>query len=332
VNAPKLFEQMLKDQIAPALRELGMRGSGQHFRVPNDNGDFAQLGFQKASGNTANVCRFTVNTAFYGGQTWQQARDRESWLPAAPTATSIFPVEGWQQRVGFLMESPHDHWWTIRTAEDVPAIADHVIALVRDAVLPQLRARLAGSEPPPQPSPDTGPAQDCPWPSCTYDADLGLDGFDLDLLGSVTTVGLRGSVLDAAEQDLLDRARRVSVPRTQAWKVLHISRARLDTYADRIEAGPTLTFVQLLTVSLLSTDDALAAYRWPEAAEAVAAWAEQLPAADPEAALVVSEDAVAVLSFTTALAADAPASTSVVQLLMDATQYLLGELNSTGVV
>jgi hypothetical protein len=39
-----------------------------------------------------------------------------------------------------------------------------------------------------------------------------------------------------------------------------------------------------------------------------------------------------VLSFTTALAADAPASTSVVQLLMDATQYLLGELNSTGVV
>ena len=28
VNAPQLFQEMLKTRIAPALRELGMRGSG----------------------------------------------------------------------------------------------------------------------------------------------------------------------------------------------------------------------------------------------------------------------------------------------------------------
>jgi hypothetical protein len=139
--------------------------------------------------------------------------------------------------------------------------------------------------------------------------------------------------LDTAERQLLERARVVAVPRTQAWKVLHISRARLDTYADRIGAGDALTFVQLLAVDLLGTDDVLAPPRWPEATEAVAGWAARLPEADPETALVVAEDAVALLPLIEAFTPDDPAfGVSVVQPLMPATQHLLEELSSAGVV
>jgi hypothetical protein len=336
VDAPKLFEEMLKTQIAPALRELGMRGSGQNYRLPNENGDYALLGFQKDSWD--GVTRFTANVAFYNGRGWQEARARHGWLPAEPTATSMYAVEpdvqGWTERVGSLMDPPHDHWWTSRTADDVPAVAAHVIAVVRDAVLPQLRARLAGSEPPPQPTKEIGPVPDCPAPTCAYPPVAWVDGANLGSLGSVLAAdGGDEPGLDAGQRKMLDRARAIAVPRTQAWKVLHISRTRLDTYADRIGAGSTLAFVQLLVVDLLGTDDLLAPARWPEAAEAVAGWAEELPDADADAALVVGEDAVAVLPLAVALAPEAPAfDVSVVQPLMTATQYLLEELSRTGAV
>jgi hypothetical protein len=135
--------------------------------------------------------------------------------------------------------------------------------------------------------------------------------------------------LDAGQQQLLDRARQLAVPRTQAWKLLHISRDRLDICADRIGAGPALSFAQLLAVDLLGTDDLLVPSRWPEAAEAVAEWAEQPPDADRDAALVLAEDAIAVLPLGAALAPDDPEfAVSVVQPLMPATQHLLEAIGS----
>jgi hypothetical protein len=336
VNAPKLFEEMVKTQIAPALRDLAMRGSGQNYRLPNENGDYALLGFQKDSWD--GTTQFTANVAFYSGQGWQAARARHGWLPAEPTASSMYAVEpdlqGWSERVGSLMDPPHDHWWTIQTADDVPAVAEHVIAVVRDAVLPQLRARLSGSEPPPQPIKEMGPVPDCPAPTCAYPPVAWVDGANLGSLGGeLAADGGAEPGLDAGQRKMLDRARAIAVPRTQAWKALHISRTRLDTYADRIRAGSTLTFVQLLAVDLLGTDDLLAPARWPEAAGAVAGWAERLPDADADAALVVAEDAFAVLPLAAALTPDDPSfGVSVVQRLMSATQYLLEELSRTGAV
>jgi hypothetical protein len=333
VNTLKLFEEMQKTRVAPALRELGLRGSKQDFRLPNDNGDYALFGFQTDSWD--GTTRFTANVAFYRAQRWQEARERHGWLPAAPTARSLYAVEpallqGWTERIGALMDPPHDHWWTIRTEDDVPVVAEHVVSVVRDAVLPQLRARLSGSEPPPLPSRESGPVAACPAPTCARPPVPWLDGADLGSVGTVIAADADGDAgLDAAQQQMLDLARQLAVPRTQAWKVLHISRDRLDTYADRIGAGPALSFAQLLAVDLLSTDDLLIPSRWPEAAEAVADWAVQLPDADRDAALVLAEDAVAVLPLSEALAPDDPDfALSVVQPLMPATQHLLEEIGS----
>lgn len=336
MTASKLCEEMLKTHVAPGLRELGMRGSGQNYKVPNDNGDYALLGFQKDSWD--GTTRFTANVAFYSGRDWQEARSRNGWLPAAPTATSHYAVgtelQGGSQRVGYLMDPPHDHWWTVQTEDEIPAVADHVVAVVRDAVLPQLRARLAGSEPPPVPVREIGPVADCPAPTCAYPPVAWVAGADLGgLVGLLAAPGDGGPGLDAAQRQLLDRARLVAVPRTHAWKVLHISRARLDTYADRIGADAALTFPQLLVVGLLGTDDLLDPARWREAAAAVAGWEAQLPDADPDATLVASEAAVAVLPLTAALIPDGPSfGVSVVQPLMSAVQQLLGELSRAGAV
>ncbi len=61
--------------------------------------------------------------------------------------------------------------------------------------------------------------------------------------------------LEPAERHLLELARLLTLPRTQAWKVLPINRARLDTYADRIGAGDAPTLGQLMAVDLLSADN-----------------------------------------------------------------------------
>ncbi|RBY94265.1 hypothetical protein DQ244_02705 [Blastococcus sp. TBT05-19] len=336
MNAPRLFEEMVKGRIAPALRDLGMRGSGQNFRLPNEDGDYALLGFQKDSWD--GTMRFTANVAFHSARGWQDARDRHGWLPAQPTASSMYAVEpdlqGWSERIGHLMDPPHDHWWTIPTESDVPVVADHVIAVVRGTVLPQLRTRLAGIEPPPQPTKEIGPVADCPAPTCAYPPVAWVDGAELDSLSGVLAADEGDDPdLDAVQRELVDRARNVAVPRARAWKVLHISRARLDEYADRIGAGAALTFAQLLAVNLLGTDDLLAPARWPDVTALVTAWAAQLPDANPDATLVVGEDAVALMPLTAALTRDDHGfGSSVVQPLMPATLYLLEELSSANAV
>lgn len=144
VDALQLLDAMLRDRVAPALRMLGMRGSGQRFSLPNPAGDFALLGFQKDPHNSPASCRFTASTAFCPHVGWQQARALHPWLPAAPTATTFYPFAPvWQERVGMMLDPPHDRWWTIQTPEDVRTVSEEVLTTVRDVVLPAA-ARPAG--------------------------------------------------------------------------------------------------------------------------------------------------------------------------------------------
>jgi hypothetical protein len=330
MSAQTLFDEMLRVQLAPALRELGFRGSGKTFNLPNEAGDHALFGFQKDRWNTAQACRFTASLAFHLRADWERARVADGWLPAKPTLQHVTP-DSWQVRVGFLLDPPHDHWWTVRAEEDILAVSDHVVAVVMDVVVPQLQTRLGGARPPALPIGGWSP--DCPWPYCTNPHDLFLDHVDLDAVGGSAADGFGAAALSAAHREVLARARGVEVPRTQAWKVLHISRKRLDEYADRVGAGQVLTLAQLLAVSILGADDLLAAARWSDAAAAVGAWVTQLPDADPAAALVVGEGACAVLPLPEVLALhDAQVGLCVVAGLMGATQRLLDDLSTARLV
>lgn len=329
MNAHALFDEMLRTQIAPALRDLGFRGPGKVFNLPNDGGDHAMFGFLKDRWNTPDSCRFTAIAAFHRQTDWERARLAQSWLPARPALCHVVSG-GWQARVGLLLDPPHDHWWTVRVEDDVLAVADHVVGVVVDAVMPQLQARIAGIAPPVLPSAGARWSPDCPWPYCTNAHDLVLDDVDLD--GVSGAGGGAAGVFSPAQREVLVRAREVEVPRTQAWKVLHISRKRLDDYADRVGAGETLSLSQLLAVWVLGTDD-VTVPSWPDAAAAVEAWVVQLPDADPASALVVGEAACAVLPLAEVLALHEPrVGICLVQSLMSATRRLLDELSTARLV
>jgi hypothetical protein len=167
VDARDLLKQTTRDQIAPDLRAMGFKGSGQQFRIPNEAGDHAILGFQLWKWNHAELARFTANVSFYGAPEWDSAHAREPWLGKAPTPNTNYSM-GWEERIGYLLQPyPHDHWWAI-AGDPVEArlVARDVVAVVRADVLPQLQARLRRTAPPTTPEPVVRTTSECPWPYC----------------------------------------------------------------------------------------------------------------------------------------------------------------------
>src|SRR5215211_665604 len=144
MRAQDLFRAMLREQLAPELRRLGFKGSGQHYDLRADGGDCALLGFQKDAASTGGHVRFTINLVVVRGS----------------------GELCWRDRIGSLLDDPHDHWWTIRVGDDIAPVADHVLWLVRERALPQLRYRLGLGSPAPHRA-HPFPATDCPWPFCT---------------------------------------------------------------------------------------------------------------------------------------------------------------------
>lgn len=129
------FTRMLRDEIAPRLREVGLKGSGQKYRLP-DPDVYRLLGFQKDKWSTAEEVGFTVNLSVIDRADWE--RYREDWMPDVPGPTESWVV-GRQERLGMLMPDPHDRWWRLRSGEPTSSLAAEVVAAIVDHGLPELR-------------------------------------------------------------------------------------------------------------------------------------------------------------------------------------------------
>jgi hypothetical protein len=105
-NAQDQYKRMLRDEIAPALRLLGMKGSGGNFVLP-DPDHYLLVGFQGSHYSTAESVRFTVNLAVISKDAWERG-----WQPwwGKPSATAHGPV-GKYMRLGELMPEHDDVWW-----------------------------------------------------------------------------------------------------------------------------------------------------------------------------------------------------------------------------
>ncbi|GAA3443351.1 DUF4304 domain-containing protein [Planomonospora venezuelensis] len=130
---------MLRDEIAPPLRELGFVGSGQVYRLPDDR-HWALLGFQRSTGSTWELLRFTVNLSVVPKELWEQRRSAGR-LPPRPAPSTYYGPWTWWSRIGKLLPDGGDHWWDVGPAPD-PAVASDVLAGVRDFALPALERRL----------------------------------------------------------------------------------------------------------------------------------------------------------------------------------------------
>jgi hypothetical protein len=162
---------MLRDTVAPALREMGFAGSGKRFafRPGVPTGDFALLGVQGWKYNDASLAMFTLNLMFLTAEDWALAQAQAAqWglMPDAKPSPNTTYFVGWEERVGYLSRPGHDHWWAVTNEADAEVVAADVIRRVRTFVVPQLTARLARTAPPPTFGDNDHPNERCKWPHC----------------------------------------------------------------------------------------------------------------------------------------------------------------------
>jgi Domain of unknown function (DUF4304) len=69
-TARDAFKAMLQTEIAPTLRELGLRGSGQNVELPSLN-CWVLLNFQKSAWGDRSDAEFTINLTVINRVEWQ---------------------------------------------------------------------------------------------------------------------------------------------------------------------------------------------------------------------------------------------------------------------
>jgi hypothetical protein len=142
VKAQEAFAVMMREQIAPALRSLGFKGSGQSYSIPSER-YWALVGFQKSGASSAGAVKFTVNLKVVPRVGWARAYDEHPWMGSKPSPNTLNVVEGgWRSRIGHLLPNPGDRWWWIEPDRPTEPVADEVIAAIRDFGLPEMRRRM----------------------------------------------------------------------------------------------------------------------------------------------------------------------------------------------
>jgi uncharacterized protein DUF4304 len=149
LTAQKAFEVMLRDQIAPALRDLGLKGSGQEFSLPSST-HWALLGFQRDKWSNRASVRFTVNVVVVARDVWDKASAAHAWMGARPhSRASGYTVSDselpgyWYERIGLLMPRHDDYWWEVGRSTDTRRLATEVVTAIGTHVLPAMRQHMA---------------------------------------------------------------------------------------------------------------------------------------------------------------------------------------------
>jgi hypothetical protein len=137
VTAQDVFRAMLRDDIAPALRRMGFKGSGQAFILPSET-HWALLSFQKSMHSTSDSVRFAVNYDVTTKEEWENRR-RTFGAPKRPTPS-------WLHN-GSIGDPPHargqvQHWWILRVEDPTAPLAAEVLSRIHGEALPAMRSRI----------------------------------------------------------------------------------------------------------------------------------------------------------------------------------------------
>src|SRR5438093_6746629 len=102
---------MLRLAIAPGLRALGFKGSGQVYEPPDEQ-YWSLLGFQRSVASDRHEARFTINLSVAEKAGWAEARREHSYYPVKPNPNIHCGFE-WYERIGSLLPEHKDHWWRL---------------------------------------------------------------------------------------------------------------------------------------------------------------------------------------------------------------------------
>ena len=140
-TALDIFRLMMRDEIAPELRRMGFKGSGQSFRLPSET-HWVLLGIQKSGHSYPGLVRFTVNVMVVSKRTWTEARSERSYVPEQPSANTMWGPWLWQQRIGHLLPGRSDKWWEVDDRRSAEVAKREVLEGIRDCVLPAIQQQL----------------------------------------------------------------------------------------------------------------------------------------------------------------------------------------------
>lgn len=139
-TAQEVFKEWVKSALAPALRDMGFKGSGLSYWLP-DVECWVLLGIQKSTASTSEQVKFTLNLSVANKHYWDELREWEHyWLPARPSANAVSPGQV-VRRIGTLMPAGQDLWWAVgaeASPEELDALRQAVDTAVRNYGLPGL--------------------------------------------------------------------------------------------------------------------------------------------------------------------------------------------------
>lgn len=142
--AQEVYKRVLRDEVAPALRTVGLRGSSGKFAVPSTT-HWAQLAFQKSYWSDRDSVSFTVNVSVIRRDAWASVVALDPWMGKEPSPTTHLGPPAVQSRIGFLRNEGVDHWWELTTGQPVEPILDEVMRDLFCLALPWLDARASAS-------------------------------------------------------------------------------------------------------------------------------------------------------------------------------------------
>jgi Domain of unknown function (DUF4304) len=119
MTARERYEAMVRDELAPWLRERGFKKRRQRFRRSDDAG-WQVVALQASQWSSADDLRFTINL----------------WVgvPELPGDAQI------EERIGELIDG-EDRWWTVDADTDTESLGAELRTLLAEHALPWLEAR-----------------------------------------------------------------------------------------------------------------------------------------------------------------------------------------------
>lgn len=136
LTAQDACRSMFKDQIGPAVDQLGLRGSGMRYQLPAVD-HFCTVGFVGARWSTWAVAEFTGQVSVIPRGAWEAKVANGRARGSEPSADHVDP----DRSRGFRS------YWTVFAGLPTDEVASEVIGAVRDRALPWIRALLSGRDP-----------------------------------------------------------------------------------------------------------------------------------------------------------------------------------------
>lgn len=136
----QVYDELMKASFAPALRSVGLKGSGGRFELPSDR-YWAQLGFQKSAHSDSDALMFTVNLSVISREIWAEEASAKPRLGDKPKPSTFYGSWADQVRIGQLTESGEDLWWRLKRGDDASQVAEQVVSSLLDIAVPWLRAK-----------------------------------------------------------------------------------------------------------------------------------------------------------------------------------------------